>query len=88
VVYSGFVLSPEALTVWVEAGEKLPEILGFITGGGFAVFVALWFLLRLDARLKEFAEAVHRLELAIDRMSRSPNSSGRVGMGSRVDQGD
>jgi hypothetical protein len=87
-VYSGSVFESEALVVVVAMDTKLPEILGFITGGGFAVFVAVWFLLRLDSRLKEFTEAVHRLELAVERMSPAANSSGRGGMGGRVNQGD
>lgn len=75
------------------AAEVLPKvissipdwaaILGFISGGGFAVFVAVWFMLRLDSRLEKFTEAVTKLEAAVADLGRSEKRSDPIGIRGR-----
>ena len=33
----------------------------FITGAGFSVFVAVWFMVKHDRRLDELSQAIHAL---------------------------
>ena len=38
-----------------------PEIQAFITGTGFAVFVAIWFLVKTEKTLEKLTAAINRL---------------------------
>lgn len=77
------------LLVGVSFLDDLPKIIGFLTGGGFAVFVSVWFMVRLDHRLKELSDAVTALRVAIAMLKPDDKPSGGSGMsGTGRNRGD
>jgi hypothetical protein len=45
----------------VVEGFDLDRVGTFITGAGFSVFVAVWFMVKHDKRLDELSQAIHAL---------------------------
>ena len=47
------------------SNADLDRVAAFISGAGFAVFVALWFLLKTDKRLEELTRAIEKLRVCL-----------------------
>lgn len=74
-------LGAAPLLVGVSLDLTWQSIQGFVTGAGFSVFVAVWFMVRHDKRLTELTEALIELRLVLSLMSGAQTASRRVGMG-------
>lgn len=47
-------------------GFDLRELSGFIAGSGFAVFVAVWMLVRVTGRIEELTVAIRELKVFLE----------------------
>lgn len=63
------------------SGFDLEKIGAFITGAGFSVFVALWFMVKHDSRLRELSEAIVELRLTLLLFRQGGNFGAGPGVG-------
>lgn len=59
----------------------LEKILAFISGAGFSVFVAVWFMVKHDRRLDELTAAIKELAAVLTLMERLQISRRRPDVG-------
>ena len=59
------------------------QISAFITGAGFSVFVAVWFMVLHDKRLENLTEALRELRVTLAIMAGIERAGGRSDMGGR-----
>lgn len=69
------------LLVGVSFTPNWPEIQAFVTGAGFSVFVAVWFMVRHDKRLSELSEAIRELRETLILITGRESAPRRAGMG-------
>lgn len=72
------------LVVGVSFLPSWEQISGFITGAGFSVFVAVWFMLAHDRKVEALTEAIKELRITLAVIAGgqgAPRSSGMRGEG-------
>jgi hypothetical protein len=65
--------------VGVSIFHDLDKVAAFITGAGFSVFVAVWFMVKVDRKLEELATAIRELSSMLNllyRIGESPRGAG------------